>query len=1150
MEGGLSADVLLEYASFRILPTQNRFEASVCYNNKVEKLASGLLEQLVLQLPQVKGFHPKELGDCFKLQLPENLKGSTWFSKSTLLSFLHIVGVPELLKKANAIGDEISQLEEARKFHLALYTQGHQVEAQSKEAGVFFITYYLRGEMLHSITACSSNTLAWGSSFVAYYILATNNELIFWSELQITSADATKNELLRAMDFRLAALRDELVGAFNQVSDGAFSYNQITNLVSFSQFFGAVDLRNSLSKYLELSHKNQDAYPQNVEMKFSQDLGNENLKLNEGTAQACLPVVKPISYGASPAKAAQAERQSSTESENSCNSSSEDQPYIERSRSLIRSASPRRSASPMRRIQIGKSGSRRATALTIKSLSFIPARERISSNEDPAECSSDEGSARPFKKPLSNASSMSVKDAISLFEKKQSDQRPDLQKKRFPADNSVSTNKSVLRRWSAGMGDSSTQCPPESSSENAREMSNNDIVGGEIQNTPVKVKQDCDSTGESTNVAKTADESASLTAGEEKTSYSMGNLSDSGSAQAVDTTNRVTVSADWTRQKEDELNLMMMKMMESKPVRNRSTATGVSKSQELHSGQRGGFYDHYKKKRDEKLRIENSGKRVEKEEKFKTLQGILDQRKVEVASKKVGIAGKQDSIGRPKKPQKNPSPPLQPKKESSRNSSPLMQPKKDISRPAAPKKSSPKASPLPATRKSWPSAPSPKISSITPNKISSVVSSSGTTPTRRKSKPTPSPIQSNPKVERSQLKHKGDKGTTTETKLVLKGVEGKKQRAVGRSGDVSEAKALHASGDSSGAILAKPSFYNKVTKKGSVVPLETKPFLRKKSGNVPGAIPVKTKVSQIDESLNCENLIQPEEAVTETSKPASEKQEGDSVLPRDNVTNLEAEDPVISNQENEHIENDDQFVSESDNSFKKTVEFPVEIQPEIELSISPTAWVEIEEHEELPVSNDSRSHNASPINVEPVALSSPRVRHSLSQMLQEDSGEPEIIEWGNAENPPAMVYQKDVAKGLKRLLKFARKSKGEANATGWSSPSVFSDGEEDAEESKASSKRHADAILRKSSHQAKGFGHLKASLGASYDGGNSSKNTDSTAVHDLHSGQTNTRKFSIQGSEKLPEGHISNAASSTKATRSFFSLSTFRSSKSQETKLR
>ncbi|KAF9591891.1 hypothetical protein IFM89_009499, partial [Coptis chinensis] len=611
-------------------------------------------------------------------------------------------------------------------------------------------------------------------SFTAYYILATNNELICWSELQITSADATKNELLRAMDFRLAALRDELVGAFNQVSDGTFSYNQITDLVSSPQFFEAVDLRNSLSKYLELSHKNQDAYPHNVETKFSQGLGNENRKLNEGTAQGYYT--------------------------------------------------------------------------NLKSLSFIPAIKRISSNEDPAEYSIDEGSARPFKKPVSNASIMSVKDAISLFEKKQSDQRPDLQKKRFPADNNVSTNKSVLRRWSA--------------------------VGGEIQNTPVKVKQDCDSTGESTNVAKTADESASLTTGEEKSSYSTGNLSDSGSAQAVDTTNRVTVSADWTQQKEDELNLMMMKMMESKP-------------------------------------------------------GILDQRKVEVASKKVGIAGKQDSIGRPKKPQKNPSPPLQPKKESSRNSSPLMQPKKDISRPAAPKKSSPKASPLPATR--------------------------------------------NQTVERSQLKHKGDKGTTTETKLVSKGVEGKKQRVVGRSGDVSEAKALHASGDSP----AKPSFYNKVTKKGSVVPLETKPFLRKKSGTVLGAIPVKTKVSQIDESLNCENLIQPEEAVTETSEPVSQKQERDSVSPIDNVTNLEAEDPVISNQ---------------------------------------------------------------------------------------------------------------------------KKSKGEADATGWSSPSVFSDGEEDAEEPKASSKRHADAILRKSSHQAKGFGHLKASLGASCDGGNSSKNTDSTAVQDLHSG--------------------------------------------------
>lgn len=52
-----------------------------------------------------------------------------------------------------------------------------------------------------------------------------------------------RNELLRAMDLRLGALRRDLADAFDEAAGTPCSPEEIVGIGNFSDHFGAVDLR-------------------------------------------------------------------------------------------------------------------------------------------------------------------------------------------------------------------------------------------------------------------------------------------------------------------------------------------------------------------------------------------------------------------------------------------------------------------------------------------------------------------------------------------------------------------------------------------------------------------------------------------------------------------------------------------------------------------------------------------------------------------------------------------------------------------------------------------------------------------------------------------------------------------------------------------
>ncbi|XP_042393202.1 uncharacterized protein LOC121984369 isoform X2 [Zingiber officinale] len=1076
----IGADSVLDYALFNISSAENSYEVFICKGGKLENIACGPLNQLAIHLAQVKKFQSNLSFSKFKLELTNNIKSSSWFTKFTLTSFLGIINSPDVVRTATAIVNEMSQLEDTRRFHLSLYFKSHSDHAGDTTAGGHF-----EG------------------------VGPTN------TEIEAEASDATKNELLRAIELRIVGLKEELVALFSQAAGATLSVKHLSDLAKFSQHFQVRDLRDALSKYLSLISEEQlsESSVKAKDFDGSKKNPEDPEDIIEGMYPSNALIGRPntSAEGISPAKIAQVERMSLTESDNSSESTNEDQTVTERSRPIMRSVTPRRSASPMRRVQIGRSGSRRSTALSIKSLSYFPAREKILTAKDADENNSgDEQTDQPARKSENTVRRMSVQEAISLFESKQKDNNLDAQKRIASGDSSVINNKTVLRRWNSGLTNSLAH-----GQGNAYEpvSQSSCVLHVEEDNKMIAENIDSFTTPADLNTASETTQIASLPK-IETAAVSKDVPSELASSQTAEI-DGATTSADWGKHKEAELNQMLMKMIESKPGKYIDSNTGSGGSLSTSNKQKGGFYSQYTAKRDEKLRAENANKHLAMEQKLKVLQETLKPSKTELVSKSGVTAKKFDSLVRSQRPRRNSSPPVLPKKEVS---------KLEVS-----KQTSVKPSSLSTTRASWSSGSLPKTSGAQPVKSSSKVSSD-TTPSRRRSHLV-SPTPPSPKIEKPLHQPREESEAKTDTKRINR-VQGEKKHKTPVSTKITvKAKNPTASPDESGSSAAKPSFYDKVTKKGSVVPLEAK-SARKFSGTgrVGGRSLTKSRIIQSDaSSKKSDNSIQVEEK-EQTPEIIDKVLEADLA---EQANDLDAN--LVTSLDNclnlEKTETGNQSLADVDVDVNhNSLEIPVaEIQPDEDISISSAAWVELEQCE-VSTAYDTGLTNASVSNVhEPSLVSSPRVRHSLSQMLQADSNEPDVIEWGNAENPPALIYHKDSPKGLKRLLKFARKNKGEANVTGYASPSVNSEGEEDAEDPKATCKKNFDTS-RRTSLQEKRYSQLKTMVNEGLLDGNSSKRTgEYQGVHDVLSG--------------------SSATMSTKA-RSFFSLSTFRSSKSNETKPR
>ncbi|KAH0927275.1 hypothetical protein HID58_019531, partial [Brassica napus] len=194
----------LDYALFQLSPKRSRCELFVSTAGSTEKIVSGLVKPFVAHLKVAEEQVARE-AQSIRLQVESSKNAGTWFTKATLERFVRFVSTPEVLELVSALDEEMSQLEAARK----IYGEGTGDHRPGAKDG-------------------TETTPA---------------------------ADVTKKELLRAIDLRLAAVRQDLETACNRASAAGFNPVTVPELTQFADRFGASRLNDACTKFIAVCQR-------------------------------------------------------------------------------------------------------------------------------------------------------------------------------------------------------------------------------------------------------------------------------------------------------------------------------------------------------------------------------------------------------------------------------------------------------------------------------------------------------------------------------------------------------------------------------------------------------------------------------------------------------------------------------------------------------------------------------------------------------------------------------------------------------------------------------------------------------------------------------------------------------------------------------
>ncbi|XVF70353.1 hypothetical protein PTKIN_Ptkin11bG0155200 [Pterospermum kingtungense] len=217
----------LDYALFQLTPTRTRCDLVIFAGKENEKLASGLFEPFISHLRSAKDQISK--GGYSIILRPV---GSTpsWFTKGTLQRFVRFVSTPEVLERFVTVEREIEQIENSIQSNEANAAAG-ATEADGTESVV-------SGNLQKSVSSSKPKGEYNGDG---------------------DAEENSKVRLQRVLETRKKVLSQEQAMAYARALVAGYEPDNIDDLISFADAFGALRLREACINFMDLcKRKNED----------------------------------------------------------------------------------------------------------------------------------------------------------------------------------------------------------------------------------------------------------------------------------------------------------------------------------------------------------------------------------------------------------------------------------------------------------------------------------------------------------------------------------------------------------------------------------------------------------------------------------------------------------------------------------------------------------------------------------------------------------------------------------------------------------------------------------------------------------------------------------------------------------------------------